>query len=112
MELGDFIAATLSEIMRGVSLAAKAHDGPSVGGSIAPMPVSKMGNPDGLLLREVEFDVAITTESSTERSKSGGMNIKVIEADLTAGSSEKTLGESRVKFSVPIQLPFTRLDDV
>lgn len=112
MQLGDFIAATLSEIMRGVSQAAKSHDGPTVGGSIAPMPVSKMTDPNSLLLREVEFNVAITTESSTERSKSGGVNIKVIEADLTAGSSEKTLGESRVKFSVPIQLPFTKLSDI
>lgn len=53
MELGDFIAATLSEIMRGVSLAAKAHNGPIVGGSIAPMPGSKIGDPSGLLLREI-----------------------------------------------------------
>ncbi len=37
MELADFIAATLAQIMRGVSMAAKEHDSGLLGGYIAPV---------------------------------------------------------------------------
>lgn len=112
MELSDFIAAALSEIMKGVSLAAKAHDGPTLGGYIAPVRGSRTKDFDALPIREVEFDVAITTEQTTDKSKSGGINIKVIEADLTASTTHKTVGESRVKFSVPIAMPSTIITDI
>jgi hypothetical protein len=111
MELADFIAGTLSEIMRGVSKAAKAHDSVALGGSIAPVPDSLRRNYASLPIREVEFDVAITVEKTSGKSKSGGVNIKVIEADLTSNTLQKTVGESRVKFSVPVCLPSTSLTD-
>ena len=112
MELSDFIALTLGEIMTGVSRAAKSHPQKELGGSIAPIAASRMDNPDQQLIREVEFDIAITSETTSEKGKSGGMNVKVIEADLTSSSREKMMGESRVKFSVPVTLPFTRITDL
>jgi hypothetical protein len=110
MQLSNFIAATLSEIIRGVSLAVKAHDG--LGGCIAPIRGSQTKDLDALPIREVEFDVAITTEQTTDKSKSGGINIKVIEADLTASTTHRTVGESRVKFSVPVAMPSTIISDI
>jgi hypothetical protein len=111
MELADFIAATLAQIMRGVSMAAKAHDSGLLGGYIAPVMGTRSREIEALPIREVEFDVAITTENTTDKSKAGGVNIKVIQADLTSKSLQKIVGESRVKFSVPIALPSTALTD-
>ena len=112
MELSDFIALTLGEIMSGVSKAAQSHSSADLGGNIAPQAASRIGDPDQMLIREVEFDIAITSESTSDKSKSGGMNVKVIEADLTSASSKRLVGESRVKFSVPISLPYTRIIDL
>jgi hypothetical protein len=112
MQLSDFIAATLSEIMKGVSIAGKAHDGKSLGGYITPVSGSRIKEFEALPIREVEFDVAITTEQTSDKSKSGGLNIKVIEADLTSAVTRKTVGESRVKFSVPVAMPATIITDI
>lgn len=112
MQLSEFIAATLSEIMKGVSLAEKAHDGKALGGYITPVKGSTIKDFDALPIREVEFDVAITTEQTADKTKSGGVNIKVIEADLSSTTTRKTIGESRVKFSVPVAMPATIITDI
>jgi hypothetical protein len=62
-------------------------------------------------LREVEFDVAVTVENSKGGKKGAGLNIRVIEASLSSDTSEKTVGESRVRFSVPVSMPSTRIED-
>jgi len=112
MQLSDFIAASLSEIMSGVSKAAKSHDPSALGGYICPVRASRRKDYEALPIRDVEFDVAVTVENSGTASKSGGVNIKVIEADLTSESVKKTVGESRVKFSIPVSMPATVITDL
>ncbi|HVQ06917.1 MAG TPA: hypothetical protein VMS43_00630 [Allosphingosinicella sp.] len=109
MELSDFITATLLEIMKGVSAASHQHRPEVHGGYINPTRKSRSADFEALPVRGVEFDVAVTVESSETSSKSGGIAIRVIEADLSADKSKRVTGESRVKFSVPVSMPSTDL---
>jgi len=111
VKLSEFITETLTEILAGVGQAAKNHKTALFGGFICPLAASDERDTSRLPLRDVEFDVAVTVESARSGSKSGGTNIRVIEASLSTDSSEKTVGESRVKFSVPVSMPSTRIED-
>lgn len=55
----------------------------------------------------ITFDVAVTVESNDNQSKDAGLHIKVLEATVSKESGTKTIGESRVSFSVPVTLPYT-----
>jgi hypothetical protein len=111
MKLAEFITETLGEIMQGVSAAIKAHNVAALGGVINPRSAAEESDPKTLPMSPVEFDVAVTVESSLATRKSGGGSIKVVEAKVSKDSSEKTVDASRVKFSVPLSLPTTRLVD-
>ncbi|MES2097952.1 MAG: hypothetical protein V4459_14460 [Pseudomonadota bacterium] len=112
MELAEFITETLGQIMKGVSDAIKEHGAGSLGGVINPRPASKASDPMGLPMSPVDFDVAVTVESSNAGSKGAGINIKVIEAKLSKDKAEKTTGESRIRFAVPVTLPVTSITDL
>ena len=70
-------------------------------------PASLENAPGQRETQNIEFDVAITVESAEQSTKDGGINIKVVEASISADLSKRTVGESRVRFSVPISLPYT-----
>jgi hypothetical protein len=107
MELRDFIAETIAQIMSGVSTAIKSHDVKELGGIINPVPLSLEKSAGRRESQTIEFDVAVTVESGESASKEGGLNIKVVEASLSKDTSKRTVGESRVRFSVPVSLPYT-----
>lgn len=109
MELDEFITASIAAIMKGVSDAVQQHDVGNVGGFVNPRDARRADSYGDLTIQEVEFNVAVTVESSKSVKKEGGFAIKVIEASLSGQELEKTVGESRVKFTVPLALPGTKV---
>ncbi|WP_157081047.1 hypothetical protein [Novosphingobium naphthalenivorans] len=111
MDLQDFIAETIRQIMSGVSSAIKSHDVGQLGGIINPLPASVEDLQGQRERTSIDFNVAVTVESSTSGAKEGGLNIKVLEASLSKNSENRTVGESRVSFSVPVTLPYTLVNN-
>jgi len=107
MDLQDFIAETIRQIMSGVSSAIKSHDVGQLGGVINPFPASMEGLQGQRERTSIEFNVAVTVESNALGAKEGGLHIKVLEASISKETEQKAIGESRVSFSVPVALPYT-----
>ena len=119
MNLEEFVKISLEQIISGVKKAQestklpnKHHSeadriNPAIMYSADSAPKGKyFATTQRNLVHFVEFDVAVSADSSTEAK--GGFSLKVaglggVEAD--AGGSEKESSISRVKFSVPVQLP-------
>lgn len=119
MELKDFVSATLRSIIDGVK-DAQDHAAKS-GARINPLglhsrdlkriPLFERETKN--ILREIEFDVAVTTTEGTQ--SKGGIGIFVGSVGVGAqGQSEAANSTvSRIKFSVPVLLPGQeRLDEV
>lgn len=109
MNLSDFIATTLGEVMKGVTLAAEDQKSSGRFGFINPMDGEKNDDFSSIPVAEIQFDVAITVESSSTSTTGGSLGIKVIEAKRSGDRGAKFTGESRVKFAVPVCLPTTKL---
>jgi hypothetical protein len=111
IEVGDFVAKTLSEIVRGVQLAQEALA--ETGAKVNPIKAfSKNESTEHLLeghsrrlIQEVEFDVAVT--ASIQKSTEGGMgaDIKVFSVGGKGEYSTSSGSSSRVRFRVPMLLP-------
>ncbi len=98
MELQDFIAETLKEIISGVrraqesAIALGAKINPR-GGSIVEM-------------RSVQFDVAVSTDEGT--GEKGGIGVLVGPVGTVGSQNQSDVASSsmsRIKFSVPLKLP-------
>lgn len=109
MDLSDFIALTLDQVMDGVTKASGIQRGSGRFGFINPMDGEKGDAFDSIPITDVKFDVAITVEANEGRKKSGGLNIKVLEAQIGSEKDRRIVGESRITFSVPVCLPTTKL---
>lgn len=94
MELSEFISATLDQIIGGVTDATLKHQASGRYGFINPMDGTKGDAFDSIPISEVRFDVAVTVESASSGSKSGGLNVKVLEARLGSETNDKYIGES------------------
>jgi hypothetical protein len=110
MNLQDFIATALTEIVAGVSAAAKEAE--VHGALIGSMPLygylkeAKIVTTEGdRSVSQVEFDVVLAESSGT--STKGGIGVFL--GSIALGSQGASQGEatshSRVKFSVPIAFP-------
>jgi hypothetical protein len=103
MELKNFIAKTLLEIIEGVRLAQSGEDGTNVNASMAG---AEFG---GYLVNvgtygtatRVDFEVQVTAETS------GGAGAKLVVMGIGAqGGANHTAGSAnRISFSVPVRLP-------
>lgn len=109
MNLSDFIALTLDEIMQGVTSAALKQKESGRFGFINPMDGEKGDEFASIPISTVKFDVAVTVESTNSKEAGAGINIRVIEARIGREGTERTTGESRVTFEVPVCLPTTKL---
>ena len=103
MELKDFIAETLSQIIEGVRIAQSTEDGANVN---AAMSGAEFGGhlvnvgTYGVATR-VDFDVAVTAES-----KGGaGAKLNVFGVGAEGGASHTAGSANRINFSVPVRLP-------
>jgi len=112
MDLDEFIETTIGLVMRGVAKSAVNLHSAKIGGSVSPQDFSS-GKAEfhKLDIRSIEFDVAVTVETSRETGKSGKAGIKVIEGAMNSKSGERIVGESRVRFAVPVIFPGTSLYD-
>ena len=112
MELKEFITATLTQIIDGVTAAQ--YDAAQQGGEINP-PVftrpdkgqDRLQHMDiaSALIQEVSFDVAVTAVEGTQTKGGIGVFIGVVGLGSQGQSNTSTQSVSRIKFSVPIMLP-------
>jgi hypothetical protein len=112
MDLKDFVAATLTQIVEGVAASASAIS--QLGGAVSPamsgsqqgerLGISKDGS--GAPVYGVAFDVAVVASSGD--SQAGGARLQVAGIGGFGGKKETSSREeitSRVKFVVPLALP-------
>jgi hypothetical protein len=116
MELSDFVAKSLSDIIEGVSKAqsSSAESGARINPSVARVfTKSQTGGSNlalgwtrtGELIHIVEFDVAVTAEEG-KKTKGGIGVVTGIFALGSQGESSASNGAiSRIKFKVPISFP-------
>lgn len=110
MQLNEFIAQTLQQIIDGVSTAQEY--GKSKNENINPSSARMDGKASGysfcldtrIPLQDVEFDLAVTVCESNETS-SGDKNIGAISVSSLNQSSSQSSSVSRIKFKVPVLLP-------
>ncbi len=110
MELDEFVAKTLEQIIKGVADAqsamrrrnANATINPDVGSALHP---DRLDEDTGTLVQDVSFDVAVTV---SESGKSGaGLRVGAfgIGGQIEGGSDRAHSEVSRIKFVVPVVLP-------
>ena len=104
MDLETFVSDTLVSIIVGVNKAQIKLGEAGSYGMINPErePVEYSYPP-----RDVEFDIAVTVESSAKGSASGGVQISVVRFGASGEVTDKDVAVSRVKFSVPVSFPWT-----
>ena len=114
MELKDFVAETLKQIIDGVSIA-QTH-GATKGARVNPgslafrtdQGMQIYDNETGQIPQIIEFDVAVTTTEGTQTK--GGVGIFVGPVGLgSQGQSDAGRSSiSHIKFSIPVLLPFSK----
>lgn len=105
MNLKDFVAESLKQIIDGVLEAQKYSD--ENGGCIAPVVVVKEPRGGGYTLKSsvVEFDIAVTAQKSAEREGKAVIVIPYFGMGGKLASGEQSATVSRVKFEIPVVLP-------
>lgn len=103
MELKDFVAETLSQIVEGVRIAQKREDGANVNAAMAGAEFGghlvNVGT-YGVATR-VDFDVSVTAET-----KGGaGAKLSVFGVGVEGGAGHTAGSANRISFSVPVRLP-------
>lgn len=108
MELKECIAETLIQIAQGVYCAKDKYK--ELGGRIAPaktcIDISNMSQKKNPLLNIVEFEVVLAQSSSNSDSKGIGVKLSIINGVAGKGNESKDESVTKVKFSVPVNLPF------
>jgi hypothetical protein len=111
MELREFVAETLTQIVEGVKEAqARAKDhGARVNPHLTTS--AELAVKHGILIASgsaaqlVQFDVALTAKEGTETKGGIGVVVGVFALGSTGQSQAENSSMSRVKFSVPLVLP-------
>lgn len=104
MELDKFVSKTLSMISKGVVEAQIECLKHGVIVNDAPSSMSRetgVYGSNSSILQTVEFDVAITTEDSSN----GEGKISVLGIGVGGGTQSKDTYSSRIKFNVPVSFP-------
>lgn len=120
MELKDFVAESLNQIIDAVSTAQKhaqvsgAFINPPDDHALSSAP-TKIGNmrfgripgkgPHSFLIQDVEFDIAVTVSSSAESKGGIGVLASVVTIGGSKGKTNEIEQASRLKFSVPVAFP-------
>lgn len=122
MNLQQFISETLIQIARGVEEADKqlADSGAIVNPRhVVPEPkASTYGylaeEPENreylAIVQKIDFDVAVFASQTTEAEGKAGLMVAAIGLGTKASSERGEKSESRIKFSIPFVLPFTKKD--
>lgn len=115
MELKDFIKQVLSDIAGGITEAQMENETTAwiVPTRVIGSNVEKVSTTKGYIpVRNIDFDVAVTSETNTKSSDGMTGGIKVVEFFHIGGKSQEESSAiqqnvSRVKFSIPMMLPST-----
>jgi hypothetical protein len=110
MQLSEFVAETIRAIVAGI---VNAQGAAAEAGAVV--------NPDGVIrskgddspcligdarmIREVEFDVAVTAGDSEKSGVGGGVTLSVLSFGAKSESERRDSTVTRVRFSVPLVLP-------
>lgn len=118
MDVSEFVATSLRQIVEGVAIANEAIEaaGGAVNPSFAHIKNDEMNawiREDGrwVEVQDVSFDIAVTTTS--EEGVEGGLRIAAafISAGGSMGSSTGETAVSRLRFTVPLALPPGKADE-
>lgn len=110
IELKDFVAHTLTEILDGITTA-QMHD--KLGQYIAPWGIGAIEYPpdSGAVTKGpftatvVKFDIGVTAETTDSTKAGGGLKIAVLSVGVGGEKVNKSTAINRIQFSVPICLP-------
>ena len=107
MELKDFIAGTLVQIVEGVHAAQKQVG--QLGGNVNPYTREHAPGFGTRYTRgptqDVSFDVAITAQENSASKEGIGVVVAAIALGKRNETSDSSTGVSRVAFTVPLALP-------
>ena len=115
MELQEFVAQALSQIIQGVKSVQQTSS--ESGATINPeipnlhlvkqgfMSTTKAASDEGNPVLFVEFDTAVTVVEGEGGKAGAGINVFGINAGISLGTKDESSTVSRIKFKVPIILP-------
>lgn len=117
MELKDFVAETLNQIVAGVESAQNTTQSSRSGAKINPssgrlMSQSTQTNAmlcqeTGVPLQRVQFDVAVTVRDEQMEAEGGG-SVGSISVSPHGSSSTQNSSSSRIQFDIPLLLPISK----
>lgn len=119
MELKDFVSETLKQVIDGVK-SGQDH-AKKVGAVVNPDKQLVFGNPGFALFTHeagfdnseryaqiIEFDVAVTTTQDVQAKGGGKIFVGFAELGSQLQSDRQRNAENRIKFSVPVCLPYQK----
>lgn len=102
MELKDYVAEALGQILAGISEAQRKEHGNNINAANFGIPQGlKVFNSNIGVFTIVDFDIAVSAETSG----GGGANLKVFGIGAEAAAEHKAGRANRITFSVPVRLP-------
>jgi len=106
MQVNDFVATTLEQIVDGVRRAQAAVDkhGARINPPVRAAPTGRLGH-NATLLQDVEFDIAVTVGESSQSGAGLRVGVPWIGGGVEGGSNREQSAVSRIRFVVPIALP-------
>ncbi|HEV7608544.1 MAG TPA: hypothetical protein VGO61_14460 [Steroidobacteraceae bacterium] len=114
MDLKEFVKETLSQIVEGVKEAQAAtavHGGdvcPDMSRQSAASALGFVSGPDGTQVQFVAFDLALTATAGTGTKGGIGVVTGMFNLGSAGESKSENTSQSRVKFSVPLSLPYSK----
>ena len=102
MELEEFVARTLEQLVQGVRKAQQKVL--SLGAAINPSSEIHSGGAINEP-RRIDFDVAVTASEEDSAGGTAKFSIKVLSLEGGAGATTSNSTVSRIKFNIPVQLP-------
>ncbi len=108
MDLKEFVGQALADIVQGVldAQATLGANGSYINPQSSTHPHGKLVSIQGQLVQTVEFDVAVTATEAKGTKGGIGVVVGAIALGSQGQSSAESSAVSRIKFSVPITLPY------
>ena len=118
MELKDYISETIRQIVLGITEAQKNVDGLDI--IINPditvgqngeffVPKAKSYNAQRRV-QNIEMDINVTVSESEKNTIGGKIGVSVFGVGADSSGAKETTNQNRVKFSIPICFPITKVE--
>lgn len=109
MDLRNFIAETLTQIIGGITDAQKnmmEFQKDKESEYTAPYVNPNPSSDNHKKLSDVDFDVAVTVSEGKSVEGSGGLSVMGVSLGGKGGSEQTNSSVSRIKFSIPVSYPY------